>query len=474
MRLCALFLILFAGLSVLAQSGRVAPDGAPNAVEPARLVTEPTVRQMFDEANGYIRAKGAEVDAKKVPFSEELFTKAKLEQRQLAAKHAAMAMTRKDLAGDDFYYLGMLHWIAENLDGAADALRKFIAADGADTSRRQTARSIVVVVLAKQKKVAEAESLLAEYLKVEPTKLTERARMEGELAKAYQTQKDFVRMAAHADAEYDASKSLLKDPSSRNRGLDEILDAGMLVFEAYRDLGNQKKADGSLEDMQTVAVSVGSPSFYYYAVDQKIKYLIETRRKPQAMQFYASTLVAAAKDFSAKDAQEDVVTRLKKREKHYKLLGETAPELPVVDQWFPGERKTFAYLKGKVVLLDFWATWCVPCFDAFPSLIEWQQDFGSDGLEILGVTRYYGETSGLPTDNASEIVYLKNLRQKERLPYDFVVGKDQSIQILYGARALPTAVLIDRKGVIRYIETGTSSTRIEQMREMIVKLLAEK
>ena len=57
---------------------------------------------------------------------------------------------------------------------------------------------------------------------------------------------------------------------------------------------------------------------------------------------------------------------------------------------------------------------------------------------------------------------------------DFVVGRDQSIQILYGATALPTAVLIDRKGVIRYIESGTSSTRLVQMREMIVKLLAEK
>ena len=68
----------------------------------------------------------------------------------------------------------MLHWIAENLNGTSDALRKLIATDGGDPGRRQTARSIVVVVLAKQKEVGEAENLLAEYLKSEPKKLTER------------------------------------------------------------------------------------------------------------------------------------------------------------------------------------------------------------------------------------------------------------------------------------------------------------
>jgi hypothetical protein len=60
------------------------------------------------------------------------------------------------------------------------------------------------------------------------------------------------------------------------------------------------------------------------------------------------------------------------------------------------------------------------------------------------------------------------------LPYDFVISKDLSNQLLYGATALPTAVLIDRKGVVRYIEPGTSSSRLIELREMILKLLAEK
>src|SRR5258708_16041134 len=216
---------------------------------------------MFDETNEYIRTKGAEYDAKKVPFSEQLFTKAKLDQRQLAAKYAAMAGARTDLAGDDFYYLGMLHWIAENLEGTAEALRKFVAAEGADHARRQPARSIVVVVLAKQKNLDDAETVVAEYLKSQARKLTERARMEGELAKAYQAQKDFVRMAPHAEADYEASKSLLKNPASRTRGLDQILDVAMLVFDAWRRGGDQKNDQLSLDAGPRTAWGVSTPGF---------------------------------------------------------------------------------------------------------------------------------------------------------------------------------------------------------------------
>ncbi len=473
MRHFVLFLILALAAIMSAQSGRVAPADPTNPPGTV-IVPAPTVKQMFDDANGYIRKKGNEFDAKKIPFSEALFAQAKLEQRQLAAKLAATVNTRKDLAGDDFYYLGMLHWIAENLDGTAENLLKFIAAENSPVDRSQTARSIVVVIAAKQKKLEDAEKMLAEYLSKDPKKLTERSRMEGELAKAYQAQKDFARMGPHADEAYAASKGLLKSAASRARGLDEILDAGMLVYEVNRDGGNRVKAEAVLDDMRATAVATGSTSFYYYAIDQKIKFLIETGRKPAALVLYKAAMNDAVKDFPNKDLQADVLTRLNKREQQYKLLGAPAPELPMIDQWFPGKTKTLADMKGKVVLLDFWATWCGPCFEAFPDFIEWQQDFAASGLEILGVTRYYGMVEDVPADIPAEIEYFKRVRRDQKLNYDFVVLKDQSAQFLYGATALPTVAIIDRKGIIRYIETGTSPTRQAEMREMIVNLLAEK
>jgi hypothetical protein len=80
----------------------------------------------------------------------------------------------------------------------------------------------------------------------------------------------------------------------------------------------------------------------------------------------------------------------------------------------------------------------------------------------------------MPADKAAEIEYLQRFARSYGLTYDIAVADGESNQRVYSAELIPTAVLIDRKGVIRYIETGSSPYRLQELREMIVRLLAEK
>lgn len=460
-------------LNGFAQSGRVGPT-TPATDTAAIELNNLTAGQMFTEANGYAESKFAELKQKNVSFSNSLYKKIKLEQKQLAAKYAASLTTRANLAGDDFYYLGMLHRIAENEDGTFENLQKFLALEKPDAEKSQAARTAVVVILARRKSFDEAEKILGEYLKTEPLKTIERAKMETELAAMYQAEKNFARAAAHAEEAYRAAKALFTTWASRADGLNVIIQSGRNLFEIYKQDGKSPEADRTLDDLRKTGVLVQSNGVYYAAVDLKIKYLIETGRKPLAMQMYAETLAQAVKDFAVKSVQEDTVQTLKKREKHYKMLGEPAVELTDIDKWMPGERQTLASLRGKVVVLDFWATWCAPCIESFPALTEMHQNFQKDGLVILGVTRYFGEVLGEKVDASAEAEYLADFRKKHNLPYNFVISKEQTNQTNYGAKALPTTVLIDRKGIVRYVETGASESRMEEIRKEVEKLLAEK
>lgn len=433
-----------------------------------------TVKELFEEANAYRKIKFEEFEAKKVPVSERLRLQTEKEQKQLAARFAAAASARTSPTTDDVYYLALLFWISDNLDGTSDTLRRYLADSERTPERSQTSRSLLTVIAAKQKRFDDAEASLEDYRKNEPKRPSEMLRMNSELAKGYLTAGEAPKAVPHAREAFGISRSLISDPAMRSVGLDLVYDNAMVLFDAQRQTNDVAGAEGTLEGLRKTAADLGNSLYFFQAADKLITYRIETGRKPLAMETYQTMLAAAGADLPLEGQRKDAIQRLRKRERHYVLLGEAAPELVAVDKWFPGTPAKLADLKGKVILIDFWATWCAPCFEAFPSLIEWHNDLADDGLVILGFTRYYGRDESRPVDETGEIAFLERFKTKQKLPYDFVVGKDQSTQILYGATALPTAVLIDRKGIIRYIEPGTSSSRLVEMREMIMKLLAEK
>jgi thiol-disulfide isomerase/thioredoxin len=138
------------------------------------------------------------------------------------------------------------------------------------------------------------------------------------------------------------------------------------------------------------------------------------------------------------------------------LLGRPAPEIEVAD-WVQGAGATLAGVRGRVILLEFWATWCRPCLELMPRLGSLHERYAARGLEILAITRY-GRTpaDADPADvRARERDLVRTVISGRGLDgIGIGIAPDGRLQRQYGATAVPTLALIDRAGLVRLIGSG--------------------
>lgn len=131
------------------------------------------------------------------------------------------------------------------------------------------------------------------------------------------------------------------------------------------------------------------------------------------------------------------------------ITGKAAPELGV-DRWLNSEAMTLEDLKGKVVLLEFWATWCRPCEQLFPKIKELHSRHASDGLNVLALTRFFMAYGGTEEAKTQEIQLVRDFMQKNEIQFPVGIAEDETVQSKYGATALPMLALIDRNSIVRY------------------------
>ena len=163
-------------------------------------------------------------------------------------------------------------------------------------------------------------------------------------------------------------------------------------------------------------------------------------------------LIAIAAGFYFVNRHHGVPTRLVGTRATERAL---APDFSLPD--LTGQKLSLSSYRGKVVLLDFWATWCDPCREEIPHFVELQKKYGAEGLQIVGVSM----------DDGPEPV--REFYQRFKMNYPVVMGNAKTGELYGGVLGLPIAFLIGRDG--RIIARHIGATDISVFEKEIANLL---
>jgi cytochrome c biogenesis protein CcmG/thiol:disulfide interchange protein DsbE len=156
--------------------------------------------------------------------------------------------------------------------------------------------------------------------------------------------------------------------------------------------------------------------------------------------------------------------QLRDRAAQLMLMEHEAPAI-FVAEWVNGHPATLADLRGRVVLLEFWATWCKPCREMFPKLKSLHGKFARRGLEIIALTRFYMSHPGAEDSREQELEMIRRAVAEQGLEFRVGVMENERAQEIYGANGLPTLFIIDRQGCARWAGHVNEDAELETLLE---------
>jgi peroxiredoxin len=140
--------------------------------------------------------------------------------------------------------------------------------------------------------------------------------------------------------------------------------------------------------------------------------------------------------------------------------GQPAPDFKAVIT--SGQSVSLSNYRGQVLILDFFATWCQPCRQSIPHLIEMNRKYGKQGLQILG----------LSVDEDGEQA-VKSFSEELRVNYPMALAGDKT-SVTYGIRSVPVMYIIDKKGKISDVYRGFTNETARSVEQSIKRLLLDR
>jgi len=262
---------------------------------------------------------------------------------------------------------------------------------------------------------------------------------------------------AIADRDFAHAEKYIQNYRAKNGVTPEMLEAlswlgrGELDANQYdqaerhaaetRKLALQELARRRMDDERHLPIALGA------SIEVHAQVLAARGARGEAILFLRQELAAYR--------NTSIGTRIQKNINLLTLEGKPAPPLDVA-QWLGRKPVPLTQLKGRPVLLFFWAHWCGECKAEVPELARLMAQYQSKGLVLIGPTQHYGYIAG--GDDASrdeETRYIDAVRNRyyAALPGMSVPVSEENFQ-RFGASTTPTLVLVDRQGIVRWYHPG--------------------
>lgn len=146
----------------------------------------------------------------------------------------------------------------------------------------------------------------------------------------------------------------------------------------------------------------------------------------------------------------------------FDFIGEMAPDFTAKD--IDGKDIRLSNYRGKIVLLDFWASWCGPCQQEFPFLIDFYNNHKNENFIVLAVN--------IDNEKENMLNFLRKNYMREKFPVIF--DPEKKVPPIYDIQAMPTSIFIDKKGTIRYVHNGYNESSKKEFKKELTTLLSEK